>query len=150
MMTNNLPADELCLHVMCTYMNLHITVDFLGGIWTTIDMPNIQHDMAMSLSDIHLAYRGFCKYGLLCRNVQLQTMGKKLMDYKTQNIQIARMKIKPIVSLRRVEEWNTIAEKLINEDLSSLELSKLDMYQTDIKYSKVTENNLDSDDTSIR
>ena len=76
MMTNNLPADELCLHAMCTYMNLHITVDFLGGIWTTLDIPNIQHDLAMTLSDIHLAYRGFCKYGLLCKNAELQTIGK--------------------------------------------------------------------------
>ena len=64
MMTKNLPVDELCLHAMCTYMNLHITVDYLGGIWTTLAIPNIQHDLAMSLSDIHLAYRGFCKYGL--------------------------------------------------------------------------------------
>ena len=30
MMTKNLPVDELCLHAMCTYLNLHITVDFHG------------------------------------------------------------------------------------------------------------------------
>ena len=31
-MMRDLPADELCLRLMCTYLNLHITVDFHGGI----------------------------------------------------------------------------------------------------------------------
>ena len=88
MMTKNLPVDELCLHAMCTYMKLHITVDYLDRIWTTLDIPNIQHDVAMLLSDIHLAYRGFCKYGLLCKNVHLQTIGKQLMDYKLNKVRI--------------------------------------------------------------
>ena len=140
MMTNHLLADELFLHALCTYMNLHITVDFIGGIWTTLDIPNIKHDLAISLSDVHLTYRGFCKYGLLCKNVQLKIIGKQLMDYKTQHNQNTR--ITQIVLLR-VEEWNTIAEKLLNEELSSFEFSKQD------KYSNATGNNLDSDDMEI-
>ena len=84
MMMKNLPADELCLHAMCTYLNLHITVGFHGGIWSTLNIPNIHHDLAMTLSDIHLAYRGYWKYGLLCKNVDLKTIGNKLMDHKIQ------------------------------------------------------------------
>ena len=141
MMTNNLPADELFLHAICTYMNLHVIVDFIGGIWTTLDIPNIKHDLAISLSDVHLAYRGFYKYGLLYKNIQLKTIGKKLMDYKIQKNQNTLITQTSIVSLGRVEELNTLAEKLLNEELSSLELSKQD------KYSKVTKTSLDSDDT---
>ena len=123
MMINKLPVDELCLHAMCTYLNLHVTVDYLGGIWTTLDIPNIQHDLAILLSDLHLAYRGFCTYGLLCKNVHLQTIGKQLMVYKIQTSQNTLMKLNAAVSLRRVEEWNSIAEKLVNDKLSSLKLS---------------------------
>ena len=71
------------------------------------------------------------------------------MDYKIQNSQNAWMKLKSIILLRRVEEWNTLAEELVNEELSSLELSKPDMYQIDTKYSEIKENNLDSDDTEL-
>ena len=56
MMRNKLPADELCLHAICTYLNLHVTVDYLGGIWTTLNIPSVQHDLAILLSDLHLAY----------------------------------------------------------------------------------------------
>ena len=56
MLTRNLPADELCLHAIATYMNIHITVDYTGGIWTTLDIPQISHDLATVLSDIHFVY----------------------------------------------------------------------------------------------
>ena len=56
MMMRNLPADELCLHAISTYLNLHITVDYHGGFWTTLNIPNIHHDLATILSDVHLAY----------------------------------------------------------------------------------------------
>ena len=48
-----------------------------------------------------------------------------------------------------MEEWNTLAEELVNEELSSLELSKPDMYPIDTKYLEIKENNLDSDDTEL-
>ena len=48
-----------------------------------------------------------------------------------------------------MEEWNTLAEQLLNEEISSLELSKPDMYSTDTKYSETKENNPDSDDTEL-
>ena len=31
MITKKLPVDELCLHALATFMNIHITVDYLGG-----------------------------------------------------------------------------------------------------------------------
>ena len=65
-----LPADELCLHASSTFLNVHITVEYLNGLWTTLDIPNICHDLAAALSDIHLVYMGSCKYGLLCKKKQ--------------------------------------------------------------------------------
>ena len=123
MMTRNLPADKLCLHAICTYLNHHITVDFHGGIWTTLNIPNIHHDLATFLSDAHLVYQGYCRYGLLCKNVDLKIIGRMLMEHKTQNNQKPTKKPKLVIALHRVEEWNNSAEKLLNEELSSLELS---------------------------
>ena len=56
MMITTLPVDELCLYALCIYLKLHVTVDYLGRIWSTLDIPNIQHDLAIILSDLHLAY----------------------------------------------------------------------------------------------
>ena len=82
MITKKLPADELCLHALATFMNIHITVDYLGGFWTTLNIPHINHDLAIALSDIHLAYQGFCKFNLLCRNTLLKTVGRRLLQHK--------------------------------------------------------------------
>ena len=149
LMTRDLPADELCLHVICTYLNLHITVDFHGGILTTLNITNVHHDLAMTLSDVHLAYRGYCRYGLLCKNVDLKTIGRKLMDHKIQNNQKLTKKLELVIPLHRVEEWNTSAEKLLNEEISSLELSKLDMYSTGTIRLKAEDNNIESDSTEL-
>ena len=48
-----------------------------------------------------------------------------------------------------MEEWNILAEQLLNEEISSLDLSKLDMYLTDTTGLETKENNLDSDDTEL-
>ena len=120
MTITTLPVDELCLYAICIYLNLHVTVDYLGGIWSTLDIPNIQHDLAIILSDLHLAYRGFCTYGLLCKNVNLWTIGKRLMEHKIQANQDILVKPNATVLLRCVEEWNALAEKLVNDELSSL------------------------------
>ena len=48
-----------------------------------------------------------------------------------------------------MEEWNILAKQLLNEEISSLELSKLDMYSTDTTDLETKENNLDSDDTEL-
>ena len=69
MMFKDLPADELCLHASSTILNVHIIVDYLKGLWTTLDIPNICHNLTAALSDIHLVYKGACKYGLLCKKL---------------------------------------------------------------------------------
>ena len=42
-----------------------------------------------------------------------------------------------------------LAEQLLNEEISSLELSKPDMYSTDTTYLETKENNIDLDDTEL-
>ena len=109
-MTKKLPADELCLHAIATYMNIHITVDYIGGIWTTLDLPQVSHDLATVLADIHLAYQGSCKFNLLCRKTLLGTIGRKLLLHKTE-----QDLPKVMVKLYRVNSWNRLAKLLINE-----------------------------------
>ena len=82
MITKKLPADELCLHALATFMHIHITVDYLGGFWTTLNIPCINHNLAMVLSEIHLVYIGGCKFNLLCRNDLLKTLGRKILLHK--------------------------------------------------------------------
>ena len=131
MLTRKLPVDELCLHAIATYLNIHITVDYIGGIWTTLDIPQIHHDLATILSDIHFVYRRSCKYNLLCRKSALRTIGRKLMIHKNRH-DLPEV----TVVLHRVEEWNQTAMRLINEDLAELNLSSYD-------------ENSDSDSTEI-
>lgn len=58
-MTNNtIPADEICLHASGVYLNAHITVGYHLGVWTRLNIPNILHDLAVGLSEVHLAYGG--------------------------------------------------------------------------------------------
>ena len=122
MLVRKLPVDELCLHAIAMYLNIHITVDYHGSFWSTLDIPNIHHDLAVVLSDIHHVYCGFCKYNLLCKNTALGSVGRKLMIHKTTHFVLPE----GTLVLCRVEEWNPIAGKLINEVISKLNLSNQD------------------------
>lgn len=55
---NNIPVDEICLHACGIYLNLHITLDYHFGLWTTLDIPEVEHNLAVILSNVHLVYRG--------------------------------------------------------------------------------------------
>ena len=45
----DIPADELCLHACGLFLNIHITVNFHFGHWTTLDVPGISHDLVVIL-----------------------------------------------------------------------------------------------------
>ena len=79
MLNNDLPADEICLHACGTYLDIHIMVDYHLGIWTTLNLQGITHDLAVSLSDIHLAYKGSGTYSYLCKKADLKTKARKLL-----------------------------------------------------------------------
>ena len=72
MLYDDLPSDELCVHVCSTYLNIHITIDFHHGLWTTLALPHTNHDLLTLLSDIHLVYQGHCRFNLLCTNSELE------------------------------------------------------------------------------
>ena len=36
----HIPADEICLHACGTYLNIHISVFYIGGMWTTVGHVN--------------------------------------------------------------------------------------------------------------
>ena len=116
MMVNVLPVDELCLHALCMYLNIHITVDYIGGLWTTLNIPNVQHDLSVALSDIHLAYRGNCAYGLLCKTINLRTTGKLLMEYKLNTMHEALIKPNAVVLLKWIDEEYPTGRNSVNDE----------------------------------
>ena len=84
-------------------------VDFHQGHWTTLNLNEISHDLITAPSDVHLVYRGFCKYNYLCRNAELRTKGCKILNYKYNNSQKVVLK-KLRIHLTRVSEWNELAK----------------------------------------
>ena len=109
MIYRSVPADELCLFACGLYLNIHIMVDFHQGHWTTLNLNEISHDLITAPSDVHLVYRGFCKYNYLCRNAELRTKGCKILNYKYNNSQKVVLK-KLRIHLTRVSEWNELAK----------------------------------------
>ena len=88
-------------------------INFLHGFWTTLDLPDLNHDLAVLLSEVHMAYCGLCKYSYLCHTIDLPTKGKKVLKHKlekTKLITTKHLKIK----LTRVEEFNNTAVSLLN------------------------------------
>ena len=64
-----IPADELCLHACGLFLNIHITVDYHFGHWSTLDITGISHELLATLSDVHLIYMGEGRYGLLTKPI---------------------------------------------------------------------------------
>ena len=126
MMTKKLPADELCLHALATFMNIHITVDYLGGFWTTLSIPHINHDLAIALLDIHLVYRGFCKFYLLCRNTLLKTVGCRLLQHK-----IMQELPKVTIKLHRIDHCSSTTKPPPNKNVGKMNTSHRDTTDTD-------------------
>ena len=112
MLYHMVPADELCLFACGLYLNIHITVDYHQGHWSTLNLGETSHDLISALSDVHLVYRGFCKYNYLCRKLELKTKGCKILNHKYKNSGKIVLK-KLTVCLTRVEEYNKMAKKLL-------------------------------------
>ena len=99
-----LPADEICLTACTIMLNIHVSVDYLTGTWTTFELPTTDHDYIIENSDIHLIYRGACTYNLLCKQQDLKTKGRKLLDYKLYRTDLT----KPVrIELKRIDEYPT-------------------------------------------
>ena len=80
-----IPADELFIFACSVYLNIHITVDYLTGLWSTLDIPDISHNLAVALLDVQLAYQGNCSFSLLYKKSELQTKARKLFNRDTPN-----------------------------------------------------------------
>ena len=77
----DIPADELCLHACGIFLDIHITIYFHFGHWTTLDVPGISHALVAMLSDVHLVYMGEGPYTLLCKHNESTTEERQ---HKTQ------------------------------------------------------------------
>ena len=78
----HIPADEICLHACGTYLNIHISVFYIGGMWTTLNMSTASHKLQTALCDVHLAYMGNNTYNLLCKPSELKTKARKLLHHR--------------------------------------------------------------------
>ena len=140
MLYDDLPADELCAHACSTYLNIHITIHFHHGSWSMLALSNTNHDLLILLSGIHLVYRGYCWYNLLSKNSELGTKGRSLLLQNVSDKNVHTNLPEAKIELRRVEEWNILAKKLL--------LNKL--VQPEIATSKDTANTTsDSENTDI-
>ena len=52
MLYQNILADEICVYACAIFLNIHITIDYLHGFWTTLDLSDLNHDLAISLSEV--------------------------------------------------------------------------------------------------
>ena len=84
------PADEICIQACAIMLKIHISIDYTTGCWTTFELSNTHHEYLTALSDIHLMYRGSCKYNLLCKTEDLKTIGHKLLDHKLYNTSLIK------------------------------------------------------------
>ena len=119
MLYQDILGDEICVYASAIFLNIHVMIDFYHGFWTTLDLPEPNHDLAASLSNLYLAYHGLCKYSFLCQNIDLSTKGRKLLEHKLEHNQVKLQKQLKI-ELIRIEEYNATAENLINIELSDL------------------------------
>ena len=108
--TVKVPADELQVFACGVFLNTHITVCHTSGLWTTLNIPNIMHNLAIGLSDIHLAYLGKCEFSLLCKNTQLHTKARKLFKRCTPSLKHITFEKELYVSLHRIDDIKTCPE----------------------------------------
>ena len=98
-----LPADEICLTACAIMLNIHVSVDYMTSTWTTFELSSTDHDYIVENSDIHLIYRGACTYNLLCKQQDLKTKGRKLLDHKLYRTDLT----KPVrIELKRIDEYS--------------------------------------------
>ena len=82
---NNIPADEICIHASgyTSIYTLHWTIIKVYGRLSTFPInDHHNHKLAVSLSEVHLAYGGLGSFNLLCKNRTKTKQG----NYLTTNL----------------------------------------------------------------
>ena len=121
-----IPAEEICLHACGTYLNIHISVLYIGGIWTTLDMPTASLNLLTELCDVQLAYMGNNTYNLLCKQNDLKTKARKLLNHKLGQSHLDIINTIQI-KLLKVEYLTTLPDNLL---ISQDSINKLIQYRT--------------------
>ena len=123
------PADELQILACSIFLNIHITVYHTSGLWTTLNIPNITHNLAIGLTDIQLAYLGKCEYSLLCKNNQLHTKARKLFRRNTPFSNQLTLEKELYISVHRIDDIKTCPE--ITESSHHLDSEDTEIYETE-------------------
>ena len=108
--TVTIPADELLVFACGVFLNIHITVDYTTGQWSTLNIPNFTHNLAVGLSDIHLAYLGNCQFSLLCKNTELHTKARKLFNQGKPTLRYPKLDRELYIFIHRLDDKNPCPE----------------------------------------
>ena len=139
-----LPADEICLMACARLLNIHVSVDYMTGTWTTFELSSTDHDYIIENSDIHLIYRGACTYNLLCKQQDLKTKGRKLLDHKLYRTDLT----KPVrIELKRIDDYSMCSRQDNSESDATEDYSVSNEQSSDNKITNL--NQSDSNATEI-
>ena len=92
-----------------------------------LNLPSINHNLVIALSEVHLVYRGCCKFNLLCRNNLLKTLGCKILLHK-----IVHELPKVVIILNRMDLHNKAVRLPLINDSNKPDDSESDSIDTDI------------------
>ena len=164
-MYQHIPADKICLHACRTYLNIHISVVYIGGTWTTLDTSDTSHKSQIGLCDMQLAYMGSNTYNLLCKPSELKTKARKLLNHKygqshavtTKDLQIKLLKAEYLTqwpdnliitqeSMKKLKQYRV---KTPGESLPSSLGNYLQKPNNEELYNTSTELYTDSEDTEL-
>ena len=85
-------------------------MDYTTGQWSTLNIPNLTHNLAVGLSDIHLAYLGNCQFSLLCKNTELHTKARKLFNRGKPTLRHPKLDRELYISIHCLDDKNTCPE----------------------------------------
>ena len=123
----HIPADEICLHACGTYLNIHIAVLYIGGMWTTLNMSTASDKLQTALCDMHLAYMGNNTYNLLCKQSELKTKARKLLNHKyEQRLLVTTNTLQLQINLPKAE---FLTQWLDNLSITQDSMNKLRQYK---------------------
>ena len=92
-----------------------------------LNLPSINHNLVIALSEVHLVYRGCCKFNLLCRNNLLKTLGRKILLHK-----IVHELPKIVIILNRMDLHNKAVRLPLINDSNKPDDSESNSIDTDI------------------
>ena len=136
----DIPADKLCLHACGLFLNIHITVDYHFGHWSTLDITGISHELLVTLSDIHLIYMGEGRYGLLVKD---NKTSPDVHSPRSTTMALHDTELKTTNNLQPQDESNTTG--IYSDSTENYDFNEVNTSSDTVLYNSDTENYAQSD-----